>query len=64
MNTSNIIEIEITETEKKDGFYHFVANTEEIKAFRAAAGKKAPEYMRQAMRQITRQLTEQEEKAS
>jgi hypothetical protein len=61
MNTSNIVQIEITETEKMTGFYHFVASKDEIKAFRAAAGKKAPEFMRQAMRQITRQLTDEPE---
>ncbi len=61
MNGKEITPIEITDTEKMTGFYHFVASKDEIKAFRAAAGKKAPEYMRQAMRQITRQLTEPEE---
>lgn len=61
MTTSNTIEIEISDIEKMDGFYHFVAHKDEIKAFRRAAGKKAPEFMRQAMRQITRQLTDKQE---
>jgi hypothetical protein len=64
MQSIEIKPIEIKNSESFDGLYHFKTRKNEIKAFKDAAGKKAPEYMRQAMRQITRQLTEPEAQAS
>lgn len=64
MTQPGLKKLEIVKPKKIDGLYHFMAYQEDIEAFKAVAGKKAAEYMRQAMRQITQQLSENEAQAS